>query len=113
MGKRKKSLNFTKKEREKILQRDDGCCLFCQENYYMNSTTELGYEIKDIMHYIPKSSGGLGIEENGVLGCRYHHSLLDNGNKGLRGEMLERMKAYLKSIYPDWSEDNLIYKKYS
>lgn len=112
MGKRKKSLDFTKKEREKILKRDKESCIFCRDGYYMNSTTELGYGIKDIMHYIPKSSGGLGIEQNGVIGCRYHHSLLDNGNKGLRGEMLERMKVYLKALYPDWSEENLVYKKY-
>ena len=36
------------------------------------------------MHIVNKSQGGLGIEQNGVLGCRYHHGLLDNGNKGLR-----------------------------
>jgi hypothetical protein len=55
---------------------------------------------------------GLGIEENGVCGCRYHHSLLDNGNKGLRQEMLSIMEEYLKSKYPDWDKDDLVYKKW-
>lgn len=68
-------------------------------------------DIKDIMHFVNKSAGGLGIEQNGVLGCRMHHHLLDNGNKGLRAEMLEMMKEYLQSIYPDWSEDELYYRK--
>ena len=68
--------------------------------------------VPDIMHYINKSQGGLGIEENGVLGCRYHHGLLDNGNLGLRPEMLEIMKEHLMQQYPDWSKDKLVYKKW-
>lgn len=111
MKKHTRALQFTKKEKEKIYDRDYGACLFCRLGYHMDSTTELGYEIKDIMHYIPKSAGGLGIEQNGVLGCRYHHSLLDNGNKGLRSEMLETMKGYLEGLYPDWSKENLTYRK--
>ena len=62
------------------------------------------------MHYINKARADVGIEENGVLGCRFHHGLLDNGNLGLRPEMLEIMKEYLMQQYPDWSEDGLVYK---
>ena len=64
------------------------------------------------MHYVNRSAGGLGIEQNGVVGCRYHHSLLDNGNKGYRKEMLADMKAYLQEQYPDWNEEDLYYSKY-
>ena len=74
--------------------------------------SEMLLGIPDIMHYINKSQGGLGIEKNGVLGCRYHHGLLDNGNLGLRPEMLEIMKEHLMQQYPDWSEDGLVYKKW-
>ena len=66
----------------------------------------------DIMHFVPKSQMGLGIEENGALGCRYHHSQLDNGKDGLRKEMLGRFEAYLRGIYPDWNKEKLVYKKY-
>ena len=78
----------------------------------MEYQDEFGYSIADFMHYINKSAGGLGIEQNGVLGCRYHHMLLDNGNKGLREEMLQIMEKHLKKHYPGWNRENLIYKKW-
>lgn len=104
---------FPQDVRIEIIQRDNRQCIFCKLNYHMRSTTQMGYDIKDIMHYIPRSRGGLGIEENGAVGCRYHHELLDNGNKGLRGEMLELFKEYLQERYLDWNEEDLIYKKYN
>ena len=112
MSKHTKLLQFDKKTALKIAQRDKEC-LFCKMAYHMHSTTQLAYQIQDIMHFVNKSDGGLGIEQNGVLGCRYHHSLLDNGNKGLRQEMLEIMERHLKSIYKDWTREALVYKKYS
>lgn len=54
--------------------------------------------------------GGLGIPQNGALGCQYHHEMLDNGNQGKRKEMLEIFKNYLRHFYPDWNENNLVYK---
>ena len=78
----------------------------------MESTTSFGYQLDGIMHYIPRSQGGLGIAENGALGCHYHHQLMDNGNKGLRDEMLSYMKEYLEMHYPNWNEEDLIYNKW-
>ena len=75
-----------------------------KENYY-----ELF--IKDIMHYIPKSFGGLGIPQNLALGCRYHHSMLDHANINHREEMQEIFREYLDLLYPDWNENDLYYKK--
>ena len=65
-----------------------------------------------ICHYIPRSQGGLGIEQNAAVGCIYHHNLMDNGNKGLRPEMMGIMKEYLKRIYPEWNEEALTYSKW-
>lgn len=112
MKKRTRQLEFSTKTRERIKQRDNHRCIFCNLGYHMESTTSLGYGIQSIMHYIPRSKGGLGIEQNGALGCQYHHELLDNGNKGLREEMLGIFKGYLMGFYPDWNEEDLIYKKY-
>jgi predicted restriction endonuclease len=77
----------------------------------MGSPYSIDYAVMDIMHIVNKSQGGLGIEENGVLGCRYHHGLLDNGSKGLREDMLEIIEEYMKKLHPDWNREDLIYKK--
>lgn len=112
MAKYTKLLQFDKKTAQRIMERDGGC-IFCKMHFHMECTDWMALGIKDIMHYIPKSSQGLGIEENGAEGCRYHHSLMDNGNRGLRDEMLDLMKEYLQSRYPDWNENKLRYNKYS
>lgn len=110
MKKRTAALQFNTATRRKIYERDKGC-IFCQIGFYMNSTTDLPYRQFDIMHIVNRSQGGLGIEKNGVVGCRYHHQLLDNGAKGLRPEMLRYIESYMKRIYPDWNKDDLYYKK--
>lgn len=107
-----KKLQFDTKTRQRIYIRDNGTCIFCRMGYHQDGATGLALEIKDIMHYVPKSQMGLGVEQNGAVGCRYHHTLLDNGNRGLRQEMLVRFESYLKSIYPGWDKDNLVYQKY-
>ena len=111
MNKVTRKLQFDQKTREKIYRRDGFRCIFCNMGFYMNSTTEMGYQLDGIMHYIPRSQMGLGIEENGALGCHYHHQLMDNGNKGLREEMLCKMEEYLKRRYKDWDPKKLIYRK--
>lgn len=107
-----KKLQFDQKTRKKIYERDRHQCIFCRAEYHMNSTTEMGYQLDGIMHYISRSQGGLGIEQNGALGCHYHHELMDNGSKGLRKEMREIMKGYLSGMYQDWNEKDLYYNKW-
>jgi hypothetical protein len=109
--KRTRMLRFTPKIQERILERDGGC-IFCKKHYHLESKDTLPYRTLEIMHIVNKSQGGLGIEQNGVVGCRYHHTLLDNGNKGLRSEMLLIIKKYMQSLYPNWNTEDLTYKKY-
>ena len=66
----------------------------------------------DAMHYIPRSRGGLGIPQNGAIGCRYHHQMMDQGSEGRRPEMLGLFAQYLKGLYPEWDESKLIYDKW-
>ncbi len=108
-----KLLQVSKETYNEVLRRDEGC-LFCKLGYHMHPKfpNVLDCMILDAMHYIPKSSMGLGRPENLVIGCRYHHGLLDNGNKGLRTEMLQMMVKHLKSLYPKWDKEKLTYKKY-
>lgn len=111
MHKRTKLLQFDKKTALKISERDQGC-IFCKAGYHMKSKFQFDYQIQDIMHIVNKSQGGLGIEQNGVLGCRYHHSLHDDGNKGLRAEMDKIIEEYMSDIYPGWNKEELVYKKW-
>lgn len=109
-----KLLQFNKDTIKAIQQRDNYSCLFCRIGYHCEEfdPNKMDFIVHDIMHFIPKSKLGLGIEENGVEGCRYHHHLLDNGNQSLRKEMLKIMENYLKSFYPNWDKSNLVYKKW-
>lgn len=109
-AKRTKACEFSSKDRKAIYARDFGC-IFCDLRYHMEGADPYDLQIDGIMHYIPRSQGGLGIRENGALGCRYHHRMLDNGAEGRREEMLEIFREYLKRFYPGWSEEKLIYRK--
>jgi predicted restriction endonuclease len=111
LNKRTKALQFPKATALKIVERDE-MCIFCKLYYHMDSTSTLAYQIQQIMHIVNKSQGGLGIEENGVLGCQYHHGLLDNGNLGLRDEMIEILEEHLKNLYPGWTEDSVKFDKW-
>lgn len=103
---------FTAKERKRIVERDGGQCIFCKMGYDTGNASWMDLQIDGIMHYIPRSRGGLGIAENGALGCRYHHRMLDNGRYGSRDEMLEMFKAYLQQHHSGWDEKKLMYSKW-
>lgn len=54
-----------------------------------------------------------GIARNGALGCRDHHNMLDNGNKGRYAEMHAMFREYLSNHYVDWNEKELVYSKWT
>lgn len=110
MSKRSKACEFNKNTKQAIYERDNGC-IFCQMWYHMPPKPLYEQTILDFAHIINRSQGGLGIEQNGVCACRYHHNLLDNGNNGLRPEMLSIIKSYMQRHYPDYKDTTLVYKK--
>ncbi len=81
-----------------VWERDNHCCIICGSPMAMPNS-----------HYIRRSQGGLGIEENIVTMCLRCHSMYDQGidRKAMEGYV----RDYLKSKYPDWDEEKLIYKK--
>ena len=95
----------------KVAERDRWTCIFCEQNYKMEKADEFGKAIKDIMHFIPRSQGGKGIEENLAVGCRYHHQMLDNGKDGNREEMLKIFEEHLRFWYKGWDREGLVFKK--
>jgi len=62
-----------------------------------------------VAHYIPRSKGGLGIEQNLVLACMPCHMKLDQSIE--RRKLLIIIKNRLQSKYEDFDESSLIYKK--
>lgn len=112
-SKQAKAREFSKKAREEIYHRDFGSCIFCGMGYRMEKATWLSKEILSVMHYIPRSGNGLGIPQNGAVGCQYHHNMLDNGKDGVREEMLQLFREYLQRHYQDWNEEQLKYSKWN
>lgn len=112
-SKQARAREFNEKARQEIYYRDRAKCIFCTMGYRMEQGTWLGKEILGVMHYIPRSRNGLGIPKNGALGCQYHHEIMDNGNQGVREEMLGMFREYLKNHYEDWNEEELVYRKWN
>ena len=91
-----------KKTKLKVWERDNHRCIFCGRYVEWNFANS---------HFIKRSQGGLGIEENIMTNClSCHHDFDDSIN---RKYMIQRAENYFKSIYPNWSKDDLVYKKYS
>lgn len=68
-------------------------------------------------HYISRSKGGLGIEENivtlcGIMTENKCHFKYDSGTREERERIGNGIREYLKSQYPDWNEENLVYDKW-
>ena len=60
-------------------------------------------------HFIRRSQGGLGVEQNIWTGCDTCHMAFDS--EGTDGPLHERMRDYFRTLYLDWDESKLVYKK--
>lgn len=98
MHKRTKACAISKKTKDEVYKRDNGCCIFC------------GAPGLPEAHVIPRSHGGLGIPENIVTACRQCHDKMDNSVQ--RQQMLHEAAEHLKMFYPDWNEKGLVYDKW-
>lgn len=94
---RAKACDFPKAVKERIGERDGGLCVLCGRPGQPNA------------HYIPRSHGGLGIEENGLTLCWPCHQRFDNSPD--RPYLREKIRDYLMTHYPVWDEQNLYYRK--
>lgn len=84
--------------KEAVSLRDKGHCIFC------------GRPGKPVAHVVRRSQLGMGIEQNIVTACDACHRQLDEGRT--REAMYARAVAYLKGFYPEWTRDDMIYKKW-
>lgn len=97
LNKRTRAVSIPTKTKKRVEERDGGLCIFC------------GAPGKGEAHFIARSQGGLGIEENLLTVCRPCHDQMDNSTN--RKEMLNIAEGYLRSKYPYWSKSFLIYEK--
>lgn len=97
-SKRSKACDITKKVKDAVWERDEHRCIICGS-----------YEAMPNSHYIKRSAGGLGVEENITTMCLRCH----DGFDGIRrNELMPFVRAYLKRKYDGWDESKLIYRKY-
>ena len=98
-SKRAKATSIPQEVREKVLQRDNYRCVVCGKAGIPNA------------HYIRRSQGGLGIEQNVVTLCQVCHSAYDDGF--CRQSYGKIIHDYLEAkYYPNWNEKDLIYDKW-
>lgn len=98
MSKRSKACEISKEVRQKVYDRDNGLCIFCGRAGIPNA------------HFIERSRGGLGIEQNVITACIQCHHEFDNGKRCKYYE--EVAEQYLRNQYENWNKEELIYKKY-
>ena len=96
-SKRTKACEIKPKVREAVEDRDGHCCIFC------------GKAGRGEAHFIARSHGGLGIEQNLLTVCRSCHHEMDNGKN--RAMYIKVAEQYLKDHYKNWNISDLIYHK--
>ena len=99
MSRMSSACSIPRKVKEAVWERDGGCCILCGSPHASPNA-----------HVVPRSRGGMGVERNIVTLCQECHTALDNGQN--RKELYNQVVEYLKEIYPDWDEKELIYRRY-
>ena len=103
MSKRSRLCEFPENVRKAIYLRDKGC-IFCRAGFFG------GGGAYQVAHYVARSQGGLGVEQNGAIVCTLHHVELDNGMD--TENMRAFYKRYMQEQYPGWNEKDLVYDKW-
>lgn len=96
-SRRTKALEIPKRVKQRVEERDGGACIICGRSGSPNA------------HYIARSHGGLGIEENIVTLCTGCHRRYDQSTE--RTAIGSAIADYLRGCYTDWDPINLVYRK--
>lgn len=107
MHRQTKATSIPKTVKLAVYRRDHERCVLCGSPYG-----------DPVAHVVRRSQGGMGKEENIVTLCPACHRAYDEGanlerfGKGTTRESLYcYLVAYLKGFYPDWSREDMIYRK--
>lgn len=109
MRKRTKALAIPRAVKAAVGERDSvegrPCCVACGAP--APAENPLAYSNA---HYVPRTQGGLGIEENVVTLCPGCHRLYDQSTH--RGMYRKIICDYLRARYDNWKESKLTYQKW-
>lgn len=97
-SRRTKALEIPHKVKRAVWERDGERCILCGSPHAAPEA-----------HYVPRSAGGLGVEENIVTLCRSCHDTYDQ--TVFRKPLGDRIEMYLRGKYPEWDKSKLYYRK--
>ena len=84
--------------KDAVFARDGERCILCQSPNGLPNA-----------HVVRRSQLGMGIEKNIVTLCYECHKAFDEGKDS--EALYAKIVAYLKGFYPDWTRDDVIYRK--
>ena len=96
MSYQQRACDISNKVKQTVWERDYHRCIYCGSPYAMPNA-----------HFIRRSHGGLGIEENVVTLCHKCHHDFDTYKNPLIKDFIEN---YLRKKYSNWNKEKLIYK---
>ena len=85
--------------KEIVFDRDDHRCILCYSNQGVPNA-----------HVVRRSQGGMGVEQNIVTLCPCCHREFDEGKNA--GQLYGEIVAHLKQFYPDWTREQVVYRKW-
>lgn len=98
MNKQTKATSIPPAVKKAVWERDNKHCIICGSP-----------EAAPVAHYIRRSQGGKGIEENIVTLCAACHREADEGPRHVA--LMGFIRGYLKTKYPGWNEDLLKFSR--
>ena len=99
-SRRSKACDIRKDVKQAVWERDDHCCILCGKPVAMQYANA---------HYIPRSQGGLGIEQNVVTMCFDCHFRQHNTDEG--DKIFRFIGQHLHKCYPGLDDSTLRYSK--
>lgn len=91
MNKRSKACDIGEEVKRRVFERDGRRCILCGSS-----------NGKPNAHFVARSQGGLGIEQNIITLCPQCHFEYDNGKNRKGYKAL--ISAYLERLYPNFAK---------
>lgn len=98
MSERKKKTDIDSRSRSEVHKRDGYRCVYC-------GRTDKPIELA---HFVSRARGGRGVPRNLLSLCIDCHRSFDGAG---RNKMKLFLEDYFKSFYPNWNENDQIYRK--